>query len=182
MAPATNSKSTIKDQSDTRTGSDILARLDWAQNPGFLIYDVQRLIAQVVDERMSSVGLTNAQLRAVLHLNRKEGVTQVFLSEEMGIKKASLGVLLERLEEKDLVLRRPDPKDRRANLIYLTDKAKSLLGPIYESGTSVMYDLLAGLDRGKQEQLVGLLLRIKSNANNMSHKASKTGPKSPGAK
>ncbi|MBT6987246.1 MAG: hypothetical protein HN956_23040, partial [Rhodospirillaceae bacterium] len=40
---------------------DILARLDWARNPGFLIYDVQRLVAQVVDERMRSVGLTNAQ-------------------------------------------------------------------------------------------------------------------------
>ncbi|MBT3333483.1 MAG: MarR family transcriptional regulator [Rhodospirillaceae bacterium] len=154
---------------------DILARLDWARNPGFLIYDVQRLVAQVVDERMRSVGLTNAQLRAILHLNHQEGVSQVHLSEEMGIKKASLGVLLERLEEKDLVLRRADPNDRRANLIYLSDKAKGLLEPIYENGAAVMNDLMAGLNTAEQKQLVSLLLRIKTNAQNLSQNSATNG-------
>ena len=144
-----------------------LTRTDWSRNPGFIIHDVQRVMVQVVDEAMAKVGLTNAQLRVILHLSQSEGVTQVHLSDEIGIKKASVGVLLERLEEKDLVQRRPDPADRRANLIYLSDKARALLGPIYESGNAVLDGLLDGIDRAEQTQLVDLLLRVKANADQM---------------
>lgn len=147
--------------------SGILARTNWARNPGFIIHDLQRLIVQVVDQEMHRVGLTNAQLRVVLHLNHREGVSQVALGEEMGIKKASVGVLLERLSEKGLIDRRPDPGDRRANLIYLSDRARDLLDPIYAAGTAVMNGLLAGLDDDETEQLVDLLLRVKGNARQM---------------
>jgi DNA-binding MarR family transcriptional regulator len=114
--------------------------------------------------------LTNAQLRLVLHLNHREGVSQVALGEEVGIKKASVGVLLERMAEKGLIERRSDPGDRRTNLIYLTDRARDLLEPIYDAGTSVMNGLLAGLSDGDMEQLVDLLLRVKSNAQDMFRK------------
>jgi len=148
----------------------ILARTNWGRNPGFVIHDVQRLIGQVVDAEMRQVGLTNAQLRLVLHLNHREGVSQVALGEEVGIKKASVGVLLERMAEKGLIERRSDPGDRRTNLIYLTDRARDLLEPIYDAGTSVMNGLLAGLSDGDMEQLVDLLLRVKSNAQDMFRK------------
>lgn len=157
-------------QGETLKASGILARTNWARNPGFIIHDLQRLIVQVVDDEMEQVGLTNAQLRVILHLNHREGITQVNLGEEMGIKKASVGVLLERLAEKGLVTRRPDPGDRRANLIYLSEKARGLLEPIYAAGTAVMDGLLTGMSEAETEQLVDLLLRVKANARNMSQR------------
>ncbi len=147
--------------------SDILARTDWARNPGFIIHDLQRVMVQVVDEEMAKVGLTNAQLRVILHLSHQEGVTQVSLSDEIGIKKASVGVLLERLQEKGLVERRADPGDRRANLIYLSAKARALLEPIYDTGSAVLDGLMAGFSKSEREQLVDLLLRVKANADGM---------------
>ncbi len=159
---------TIVSQNENPKASGILARTNWARNPGFIIHDLQRLIVRVVDDEMAAVGLTNAQLRVILHLNHREGVTQVGLGEEMGIKKASVGMLLERLAEKDLIIRRPDPGDRRANLIYLSERARNLLEPIYDAGTAVMNGLLAGISEAETDQLVDLLLRVKSNARKMS--------------
>ena len=73
------------------------------------------------------------------------------------------------------MLRRADPNDRRANLIYLSDKAKGLLEPIYENGAAVMNDLMAGLNTAEQKQLVSLLLPIKTNAQHLSQNSATNG-------
>lgn len=142
----------------------ILAEIDWGRNPGFLIHDLQRLIGIAVDQGLKPIGLTNAQLRVILHLNQLNGATQVQLADEIGVKKASLGVLLERLEDKGLIERRSHPTDRRANLIYLSEKASSHFRSIFSMGTEVMDGLMKDIAVEEQEQLVTLLLKVKANA------------------
>lgn len=146
------------------SAAERLTRENWARNPGFLITDLRRLIVLAVDQQFASLNLTNAQLRVLLHLDIHEGVTQVALAQTVGIKKASLGVLIDRLEEKGLVERRHDPKDRRARLIHLSGAGRALFGPIFERGTEVMNALMRGIDERERDLLVDLLLRMKANA------------------
>lgn len=142
----------------------ILAEVDWDRNPGFIVTDLQRLIVAAVDEQLRPLDLTNAQLRVILHLTANKGATQVALAEQIGINKASLGILVDRLAEKGLVERRPHPDDRRANLIFLTEKVDGLYGRIFETGTFVMEALMRDITPAEQKTLVDLLLRLKANA------------------
>ena len=94
---------------------------------GFLVSDIARLLRRGMDRRLQSLGLTQAQWRAIVHLSRSEGMTQATLAESLEIQPITLTRLIDRMEAAGWVERRPDPTDRRARLIYLTDKAKPLL-------------------------------------------------------
>jgi len=105
----------------------------------FLVSDVTRLFGTVMDRllRHSDLDLSPAQWRVIAHVFRRDGQTQTALAEWLGMEKASVGSLIDKLEKANLVERRPAPKDRRAKLIYIT-KAGSDLLPIIEAQSKLL--------------------------------------------
>lgn len=140
---------------------------DINRNLGFLISDLHRLITAAMDKELGALGLTRSQLRVVLHLSRKEGLTQVRIAEDLAMGKVAVGGLLDRLEAKGLVERRRHPTDRRAMQIFLTAKVDALHKPILKSGAYVTAQMMANISRKDQKRLVDLLLTVKQNAQAM---------------
>jgi DNA-binding MarR family transcriptional regulator len=140
---------------------------DINRNLGFLISDLHRLITAAMDKELGALGLTRSQLRVVLHLSRKEGLTQVRIAEDLAMGKVAVGGLLDRLEAKGLVERRRHPTDRRAMQIFLTAKVDALHKPILKSGAYVTAQMTANISRKDQKRLVDLLLTVKQNAQAM---------------
>ncbi len=139
------------------------ADIDLDRNVGFLVSDAHRLVTAVVDQEMSSLGLTRSQLRVVLFLSRADGCTQVELAEKLEIGKVSIGGLLDRLEEKGLLERKSNPDDRRAKRVYLKPKIRTLYQPMQDIGEGLMDKLLAGLNDKERKQFSDYLLRLKQN-------------------
>jgi DNA-binding MarR family transcriptional regulator len=133
------------------------------RNLGFLVSDVHRLITTAVDKEMKELGLTRSQLRVILHLVREDGLTQVRIADDLQLGKVTVGGLLDRLEVKQLVERRPHPTDRRATLVYLTDNADELIQPMQKSGSKLLRQFQQGMSKKEQQQLIDLLLRVKDN-------------------
>lgn len=96
---------------------------------GFLMTDVARLFRAEFDRRVSEagIGLTPGEGRTLTHAARAGVVRQTVLAERMGIEAMTLSGFLDRLEARGLIERRPDPTDRRAKLVTLTDKADDVL-------------------------------------------------------
>lgn len=140
---------------------------DMDRNLGFVISDLQRLITTAMDKELKALGLTRSQLRIILHLSRQDGLTQVRIADDLQMGKVAVGGLLDRLESKGLVQRRPHPTDRRATHIFLTPSAEALYQPIVESGRYVMGKMLAGISSSKQKELINLLLTVKQNTQNI---------------
>jgi DNA-binding MarR family transcriptional regulator len=140
---------------------------DMERNLGFVISDLQRLITTAMDKELKALGLTRSQLRIILHLSRRDGLTQVRIAEDLQMGKVAVGGLLDRLEGKGLVQRRPHPTDRRATHVFLTPSAAALYTPIVESGRHVMDRMLAGISTRKQTELIDLLLTVKQNTQNI---------------
>jgi len=130
---------------------------------GFIIHDVSRLLRKRFDRRAHSVGLTRAQWSVIAHLHRNEGVNQSTLAELMDVQKITLARLVDRLEEDGWVQRRPDPDDRRANRLYLTDKVAPMWGRMRELARDVFAEALDGLPPVDQERLIDWLLAVKRN-------------------
>ena len=140
---------------------------DMERNLGFVISDLHRLITTAMDKELKTLGLTRSQLRIILHLSRRDGLTQVRIAEDLEMGKVAVGGLLDRLQGKGLVQRKPHPTDRRATHVFLTPSAEALYNPIVESGRYVMGRMLAGISTRKQKELIDLLLTVKQNTQNI---------------
>jgi MarR family transcriptional regulator, transcriptional regulator for hemolysin len=132
---------------------------------GFVISDVARLMRKRFEQRAraAALGLTRAQAAVLANLARQEGINQVSLAQTLELEPITLARLLDRLQAARLIERRPDPKDRRAHLLYLTDAAYPLLDRIFALAAEVREDALAGVAEPHRALLLDMLIAIKAN-------------------
>lgn len=130
---------------------------------GFLMHDISRLRRSAFDHIMKKIGVTRAQWWVIVHLSRHDGMMQVQLAEILDIGKASLGNLVERLENGGWVERRSDPADARMRRVYLTRKARQLIDQIHGAEASFNEETLRGLPRERRDEFLADLQRIKDN-------------------
>jgi DNA-binding MarR family transcriptional regulator len=130
---------------------------------GVLVADVARLLRRNFDRRLQSLGLTQAQWRAIVHVSRTEGMSQVALAECLEIQPITVGRLIDRMEAAGWIERRGHPSDRRAVQLYLTAKCQPILEEIHARAADTMSDALAGVSASTQRVLLDELQRIKQN-------------------
>ncbi len=140
-----------------------MTHYDLDRSLGFLLHDVSRLLRRRFDQRAQALGLTRAQWSVIAHLYRNEGITQSALADLLEVEKITLARAIDRLEAAGWVERRPHPSDRRANCLYLTDKAYPIFDRMRELSMEVRAEALAGIKPADLERLVGTLLQIKGN-------------------
>jgi DNA-binding MarR family transcriptional regulator len=133
------------------------------RNFGFLVHDVARLMRTNYDRKMRQLGLTRSQWWVMTHLYFNEGISQTELSSILDIERATLGRLLDRLEAKGWLERRPHPSDRRVKRVYLTGEVELLMQTMRSMAAEVRGQALAGIPPQEQEQLLGLLAKVKGN-------------------
>jgi len=130
---------------------------------GFLLADVSRLVRKRFDQRARALGLTRAQWRVLAQLRRREGINQRDLAEILEIESITLVRHIDRLEAKGWVERRRDPADRRAWRLHLNAQVQPILDRMREFSEITRAEALAGFSDEDNEQLIDLLLQIKSN-------------------
>lgn len=130
---------------------------------GFLVGDVARLLRRNFNRRAQALGLSQAQWRALAYLSRQQGVSQASLADRLEIQPITLVRLLDRLQAAGLVTRRPDPHDRRAFRLYLTDRAQPLLARMWSIATQSREKALAGMPIQRQRMLIKSLQHLRQN-------------------
>jgi DNA-binding MarR family transcriptional regulator len=91
---------------------------------------VARRLRQASAESLARWDLTPSQFRALRVLMRHEAMRPSELSEHLRIAPRSTTEVLDGLEAKGLVERRPDPHDRRATLVVPTGRGTDLAATI----------------------------------------------------
>jgi len=130
---------------------------------GYLLIDVSRLLRRDFDRRLRGLNLTQAQWRAIGHLAREEGVNQATLAERLDVKPITLARLIDRMEAAGWVTRTADLADKRASLLYLTEKVKPILDEMHAHAHAALENLLAGMSRSERGSLLKTLERMKEN-------------------
>lgn len=135
--------------------------MDSGPSFGFLVHDVARLLARRFNQRtLLALGLTRAQCRIISHLARNEGINQVGLSDLLDVKPMTLVRQIDRMEEAGWIERRPDPRDRRARRLVLTEKARPILTRIRELGAEVRNEAFVDLSDSEGRLLMDLMYRV----------------------
>lgn len=140
-----------------------MANSELDRSLGFLLHDVSRLLRKRFDRRARALGLTRAQWSVIAHLRRNEGLTQSALADILEVEKITLCRLVDRLEAAGWVERRAHPDDRRANALYLTQKAYPIVDRMRDISRDIRSEAMAGLRPEEQEHLLDTLQRLKHN-------------------
>jgi MarR family transcriptional regulator for hemolysin len=141
-----------------------------------VMHDVARLVRRRADKAAQSVGLTSAQWRVLAHLARAEGSNQACIADHMDMEPITLSRHLDRMQAAGMIERRPDPKDRRAHRLFLTETGRGLMEGFRTATTDVMDDLVEGLSEGEIAATIDVLTRMRSNLTGKSVEASSTAP------
>ena len=98
-------------------------------NSGFYIGRIKQVNTRLLNKFLAQKNITafNGEQGRILHvLWENDGISNRELSKKSGLAMSSLTTMLERMEEKNLLIRKFYLTDKRKSLIFLTDYAKSL--------------------------------------------------------
>lgn len=110
-----------------------------------------------------NLGLTFAQARVLVYLSRNQGVSQARLAAMLEVQPITLLRQVDRLADLGLIQRRPNPTDRRAQQLFLTNAAEPFLQRIRSVGEGIRRRALDGLDDNAQTSLLDALRSIRHN-------------------
>ena len=129
-------------------GDETLAEAFWA---------VARRLRDASQETLAPWDITPAQLRA-LRVLRRHGVMRLSeLSDRLRIAPRSATEVVDALEARGLAQRRPDPGDRRATLVEVTDDGSGVLDAVRGTEAERVFGRLSPADRSQLARILGKL-------------------------
>jgi DNA-binding MarR family transcriptional regulator len=108
---------------------------------------VARQLRETSQKTLAPWDITPAHLRALRVLMRHGRMRLSELSDHLHIVPRSTTEVVDALESRDLVQRRPDPDDRRATLVELTEHGASVLDAIRGTESERVFGRLSPADR-----------------------------------
>src|ERR1700709_2672313 len=125
------------------------------------LVESSRLLRNYIDHRAKSRGPPGAQWIVLFRLRQQEGLSQVDLADVLELQPISLVRLLDRLVEHDLLERRPGPKDRRANRLFLTRAGRQLVDDLDSLRDAIAIDVLREIPDAAIEASLKTLVDVK---------------------
>ena len=130
----------------------------------YLMHELSRMVSTHVDQNLAKVGVTHVQWWAMMHIFENEGLTQTELASQLQMGRASVGKLVERLEAKSWIERRPDASDSRVRRVFLRDAAVPLFMHMTAEGKDLFKTFLADISPAEEKRLLAGLRKIRCSA------------------
>ena len=137
------------------------------------LVETSRLLRNYIDNRAKTRGTTRAQWIVLFRLREQEGLSQVDLADVLELQPISLVHLLDRLVEQGLVERRSDPRDRRANRLFLTRAGRQLADDLDSLRDAIATDVLQGVPTAALETSLKALRDVKDRIKTLADPASR---------
>lgn len=125
-------------------------------------WSVARQLREASHESLAPWDITPAQLRALRVLKHHGQLRLSELSDHLRIAARSTTEVVDALESRGLVRRRPDPGDRRATLVDLTEHGESVLDAIRAARGSETERLFGRLSQTDQAHLARILRKLRN--------------------
>ncbi len=141
------------------------ARVDLGILPRLLGYNLRRAHQLSWRTYVSFIGESKIRpgLFSLLILARSNpGIAQIELGTHLGVDKASIVALLDRLERAGLIERRRSTRDRRRQGIFLTDAGSSELETLMQQVRQLERQMASRFSKTELDQFLGFLRRMHS--------------------
>ena len=103
---------------------DVMKGLD--DRPGFLIRRAHQISQSVFIEECASLDITSTQFGVLSVLARAGQLDQISIARLLGFDRSTTGMVVKLLEDRALIARMPDARDRRRHVLRLTSAGEKL--------------------------------------------------------
>src|SRR5438046_9605102 len=111
--------------------------------PGYLFRRMQQIAVAIFMEECKAFDLTPVQYAALVAIRTHPGIDATRLSLVIAFDRSTLGSVIERLEAKRYIERRPSAADKRVKLLHLTATGSALLYKVRAAVESAQDRMLA---------------------------------------
>lgn len=139
----------------------ILVSLGEDNNPIF--QEIARFRAILFDILLKPHGFTMVQGWALVLLSREDGLSQSELAIRLEVANVTASKLVDRLEARGYVERRPNPTDRRSNLVFATSAAEGFVKVMSQTIIQVDLEANEGLTQNELDVIRGALMKMHRN-------------------
>ena len=122
-----------------------------------------RLLRVAFDARLAALDLNLTQASLLGYVAEFGATTQTDLADHLGIGRAQIGSVIDRLQARRLVERQPKPDDRRVWLVAITDEGLALADRVNEVDTVLRAELRRGIGREERQALAWVMTRLQQN-------------------
>jgi DNA-binding MarR family transcriptional regulator len=136
--------------------------------PGHLLRRCQQIAVAVFLEECRGFDLTPLQYAAMSALDQFGPMDQVTLGGVTALDRTTIIVVLRKLEERELITRTTSDKDRRANIVAITDAGRQALRAVSPSVLNAQKSMLSPLNGRERIQLLALLKKMANGNNGLS--------------
>ena len=138
--------------------------MDSTQNDlPFVLHDVARLMRTRFDQHARRLwGMTRAQCVILMKLDHQPGLCQTELAALLEVEPITVARLIDRLETRGMVERRPDPKDRRIWRLHLLPPATPVLAELHTERAAMHRMATADIDPETEQTMIEGLKRMKA--------------------
>jgi DNA-binding MarR family transcriptional regulator len=126
----------------------------------FLLSQVGIHASRQFAEKIAAVDLNPPLFRVLNLVDAAEGQSQQAIGAAIDVPASRMVALVDELEQRGLVERRPNPDDRRMRALYLTKRGRSALARGRAIAAEHEKALTQGMNSADRKRLVGLLQKI----------------------
>ncbi|HZN47280.1 MAG TPA: MarR family transcriptional regulator [Ramlibacter sp.] len=126
-------------------------------------YNARRAALAVIGvflERMQPFQLKPVDFSVLSVIAHNPGITSRQLCTALGILPPNLVGMVNALEQRELVVRRPHPRDGRAMGLHLTPSGQKLMRDAEKTAAALEADVASRLTPAEQRTLIGLLKKV----------------------
>ena len=125
---------------------------------GHLIRRLNQISTQIFSIRMQEAGidLTSVQFAALETIRAEPGIDQATIAAKIAYDRATIGGVIDRLEQKNFIIRSVSQRDRRAREVRLSDAGKDVLAMAMPIVSDLQNEILGGLDANEREVFLQL--------------------------
>lgn len=121
------------------------------------------IMRKELDVRLSKYNLTTSQFEVLGYLYKSGGMEQQKLQHNSGITSATLTGILDKMEDRAFVSRKPSHTDGRANAVTLTEQGYEVFTQLIELIHEFENEMLKGFSQAERDLLGQWLQRISKN-------------------
>ena len=117
-------------------------------------------MGHIAERSIKGTGLGLTDFAALEALLNKGPLSITEIQSKVPLALGSMTAAVDRLEEKGLILRTPSPDDRRAKILKLSPKGRSVVGAAFARHAADLETVMAVLNQREKRQLYDLLKRV----------------------
>ncbi|PWW08654.1 DNA-binding MarR family transcriptional regulator [Paenibacillus cellulosilyticus] len=134
---------------------------------GFALGLTYRKVSGLFQHRLSPYGITPEQWSTLNQIDRAQGLIQKEIAERTGKDKPTTTRILDHLEKKGLIYKKPGERDRRSFLVYSTELGRSIIRETTSIEDSVTEDVRRCLSDQEYDLMLELLQRIQQTVGSL---------------